>query len=340
MMDSQEKNLETGKIEEQNVEQAAVENNTASQEVATTETARRNYATKEEVLERVKEIAHSSEAPDKEEVDLLKTIFYKLHVAERDAKLKEYLDAGGDPEAYQITPDETEEAFKAEMGIIREKRAEIFKQQEAEKEENLKKNNMEFFFAESAGDVRGIVESLMNDGDTVSHGGSVSMDECGIRNLLTSGKYNYLDRSKAATREEVEEIYRKTFSADVFISSANAITDDGVLYNVDGNSNRIAAIAFGPNSVIIIAGYNKIVHDLAEAEVRVKTQAAPPNCVRLNCDTYCGINGECVSLNKAGHQMSDGCSSDSRICCNYLISAQQRHKGRIKVIIVGEELGY
>lgn len=138
-MDSQEKNLETGKIEEQNVEQAAVENNTASQEVATTETARRNYATKEEVLERVKEIAHSSEAPDKEEVDLLKTIFYKLHVAERDAKLKEYLDAGGDPEAYQITPDETEEAFKAEMGIIREKRAEIFKQQEAEKEENLKK---------------------------------------------------------------------------------------------------------------------------------------------------------------------------------------------------------
>lgn len=139
MMDSQEKNLETGKIEEQNVEQAAVENNTASQEVATTETARRNYATKEEVLERVNEIAHSSEAPDKEEVDLLKTIFYKLHVAERDAKLKEYLDAGGDPEAYQITPDETEEAFKAEMGIIREKRAEIFKQQEAEKEENLKK---------------------------------------------------------------------------------------------------------------------------------------------------------------------------------------------------------
>ena len=138
-MDSQEKNLETGKIEEQNVEQAAVEDNTASQEVATTETARRNYATKEEVLERVKEIAHSSEAPDKEEVDLLKTIFYKLHVAERDAKLKEYLDAGGDPEAYQITPDETEEAFKAEMGIIREKRAEIFKQQEAEKEENLKK---------------------------------------------------------------------------------------------------------------------------------------------------------------------------------------------------------
>lgn len=139
MMDSQEKNLETGKIEEQNVEQAAVENNTASQEVATTETARCNYATKEEVLERVNEIAHSSEAPDKEEVDLLKTIFYKLHVAERDAKLKEYLDAGGDPEAYQITPDETEEAFKAEMGIIREKRAEIFKQQEAEKEENLKK---------------------------------------------------------------------------------------------------------------------------------------------------------------------------------------------------------
>lgn len=206
--------------------------------------------------------------------------------------------------------------------------------------ENLRNNNMEFYYAKTAGEVKSIVESLMNEGDTVSHGGSVSMAECGIRDLLTSGKYNYLDRSAAETREEVEEIYRKTFSADVFISSTNAITDDGVLYNVDGNSNRIAAIAFGPKSVIIIAGYNKIVHDLAEAEIRVKTQAAPPNCVRLNCDTYCGINGECVSLTKPVHQMSDGCSSDSRICCNYLISAQQRHKGRIKVILVGEELGY
>ncbi len=206
--------------------------------------------------------------------------------------------------------------------------------------ENLKKNNMEFYYADTAADVKGIVESLMPEGCTVTHGGSVSMKECGVPELLNSGKYNYIDRSKASTPEEVKQVYRQAFSADVYISSANAITESGVLYNVDGNSNRIAAIAYGPDSVIIIAGYNKIVHDLNEAEIRVKTEAAPPNCVRLECDTYCASKGECLSLSKAGREITDGCGSDARICCNYLISAQQRHKGRIKVIIVGEELGY
>ncbi|MBR3760067.1 MAG: lactate utilization protein [Ruminococcus sp.] len=206
--------------------------------------------------------------------------------------------------------------------------------------ENLKKNNMEFYFAKKKEDVPEIVKALIKKGDVISHGGSVSMSECGIRDLISSPDYKYLDRSKAQTPEEIKEIYRAAFSADVYISSANAITEDGVLYNVDGNSNRIAAIAFGPDSVIIIAGYNKIVSDLKEAELRVKTEAAPPNCVRLDCLTYCKETGNCISLSKPDHQMSDGCSSDGRICCNYLISAQQRHKGRIKVIIVAEELGY
>ena len=206
--------------------------------------------------------------------------------------------------------------------------------------ENLKKNNMEFYYAETKSDVAAIVKCLIKEGDVITHGGSVSMLECGVRELISSPEYRYIDRSKAQTPEEIKQVYRDAFSADVYISSANAITEDGVLYNVDGNSNRIAAFAFGPDSVIIIAGYNKIVRDLDEAEVRVKTEAAPPNCVRLECPTYCRETGECVSLSKAGHQISDGCSGDGRICCNYLISAQQRHKGRIKVIIVGEELGY
>ena len=100
---------------------------------------RKVYQTKQEVLERVKEVAHGEEAPKKEEVEYLKTVFYKLHIAERDAKQKEYLDAGGDPEAYQVTPDEDEEVFKAEMGIIKERRQQMFREQEAEKEENLKR---------------------------------------------------------------------------------------------------------------------------------------------------------------------------------------------------------
>lgn len=206
--------------------------------------------------------------------------------------------------------------------------------------ENLKKNNMEFYYVPTAAEVCPLVESLMPAGSTVTHGGSASMKECGLPDLLNSGKYNYIDRSKATTPEEVKAVYRQAFSADVYITSANAITEDGVLYNVDGNSNRIAAIAYGPDSVIVIAGYNKIVRNLEEAEVRVKNTAAPPNCVRLGCDTYCAKTGECVSLKKADRQISDGCGGDGRICCNYLISAQQRHKGRIKVIIVGEELGY
>ena len=135
MMDSQENILEQGN-QEVKVEETAVEtteNNAAPAE------ERKVYTSKKEVLERVKEIAHGEEAPQKEEVEYLKTAFYKLHIAEREAKLKEYIDGGGDPETYQITPDEDEEVFKAEMGVIKERRQQLFREQEAEKEENLKK---------------------------------------------------------------------------------------------------------------------------------------------------------------------------------------------------------
>lgn len=206
--------------------------------------------------------------------------------------------------------------------------------------ENLKKNNMEFYYAETKEDVTPIVKSLIKEGDTITNGGTMTMAECGLMELLNSPEYNYLDRS-GMSREEVLDLYIKSFSADVYITSSNAVTEDGVLYNVDGNSNRVAAIAYGPKSVIMVVGYNKIVKNLEEAEIRVKNTAAPANCVRLECKTYCAETGQCVSLSKNDYrQMSDGCSGDSRICCNYLISAHQRHPGRIKVIIVGEELGY
>lgn len=156
MMDSQEKALEVGKTEEtvnkveENVEQTAaavtssgetsqVENENAADAPADTEKERKTYADKKEVLDRVKEIAHGEEAPSKDEVDYLKTVFYKLHIAERDARYKEYVDGGGAPEDYRIMPDEVEEAFKAEMSIIKERRARIFREQEAEKEENLRR---------------------------------------------------------------------------------------------------------------------------------------------------------------------------------------------------------
>ena len=146
-MDSQEQTP----IEEQTVEQTVVENAAVAEEAVVEEATaeqpaeeqpvheRKQYETKQEVLERVRELAHGEEAPQKDEVDYLKTCFYKLHVAEREAQLKAYIDGGGDPEQYQITPDQTEEAFKAEMVVVREKRQQLFRQQEQEKQDNLEK---------------------------------------------------------------------------------------------------------------------------------------------------------------------------------------------------------
>lgn len=207
--------------------------------------------------------------------------------------------------------------------------------------ENLRKNNMMAFYVETKDEVLPLVKTLIKEGDTVSNGGSASLKETKIIGELRSGKYNYLDRSKPGiTPEEVQQVYRDVYSADAYFASSNAITENGQLYNVDGNSNRVSAILFGPKSVILVCGYNKIVKNIKEAELRVKTCAAPPNTVRLSCDTYCAKEGKCVSLNNPDCEIPDGCKSDGRICCNYVISAQQRHKDRIKVIIVGEKLGY
>ena len=168
MMDSQENVLEQAKEEVKKSEEVVenvvdnasqVENQVVTKEEETPEAtteqplnvsepaeanaeenlSKKVYTSKEEILERVREIAHNEDAPSKDEVDHLKTVFYKLHVAEREAQMKEYLNAGGDPEKYQVTPDDLEEAFKAEMNIIKEKRAKVFQAQETEKQENLKK---------------------------------------------------------------------------------------------------------------------------------------------------------------------------------------------------------
>ena len=158
--------------------------------------------------------------------------------------------------------------------------------------EALSKNHMEAFFAATKEEALGKVRELMNEGDTVTHGGSVTLAQCGITELLKSGAYNYLDRSAPGlTREQVEEIYRKAFSCDVYLTSANAVTENGLLFNTDGNSNRVAAIMFGPKRVIVIAGYNKLVKDLDEAFMRLRTIAAPKNTARLNCATYCAKAG-------------------------------------------------
>lgn len=204
--------------------------------------------------------------------------------------------------------------------------------------ENLNKNGIDSFYVEKREDVVELLKKLIPTGATVSIGGSVTLDECNVPEFLKSGNFNYLDRYEPRlSREQIEEIFHKAFFADVYLSSSNAVTEKGELYNVDGNSNRVAAILYGPKQVILVCGINKIVPDIQAAIQRVKSVAAPANAIRLNCDTYCAKAGKCAGINGA---MADGCSGDARICCNYAVSAKQRKPGRIKVIFVGEELGY
>ena len=204
---------------------------------------------------------------------------------------------------------------------------------------SLEANNMKAFVVGTAAEALDIVKELLQEGDTVACGGSMTVAEIGAQELLKSGVYNYLDRD-GKTPEEIQKVYRDAFSADVYLTSSNAITENGELYNVDGNSNRVAAICFGPKSVIVIAGRNKIVKNLDDAVVRVKRLAAPMNTARLGCETYCKSKGECMAMASGGSCMTDGCKSESRICCSYVVTAQQRIKDRIKVILVNEELGF
>ncbi len=202
----------------------------------------------------------------------------------------------------------------------------------------LNRNNMAASYVETAADVPAAVKALLSPGQTVAVGGSVTLDETGVMPLLRSGEYRFLDRyAEGLSREQVMDLFRESFFADVYICSSNAVTLRGELYNVDGNSNRIAAIAFGPKKVIMVVGAQKIVDDLTAAQERVKTIAAPKNAKRLSCDTYCAQTGTCAGVNSG---MTVGCAQDGRICCNYLVSAKQRHKDRIHVIFVGEPVGY
>ncbi len=198
--------------------------------------------------------------------------------------------------------------------------------------EALRHNNIYCECVENCEEAIDVITSLINEGDTVAVGGSMTLFEAGVINLLRNGCYNFLDRYvDGLTRKEIEEIYEKAFSADVYFSSSNAITEKGELYNVDGNGNRVAAMIYGPKSVIIVAGYNKIVRDIEEAERRVKEIAAPANAVRLNTGTPCTQTGRCINCKNAG-----------RICATSVTIGMQRplYKDRIKVILVGEELGY
>lgn len=200
----------------------------------------------------------------------------------------------------------------------------------------LEKNNMHAYYAPTSEDAVRVVESLLNEGDTISCGGSVTLDATGVKALMRSGKYNFLDREVVETDAQRQEIYRKTFSADAFLTSSNAITENGELYNIDGTGNRVAAMLFGPSKVIVVAGYNKIVRDLDAAAAYVKGITTPANAMRLHIDTPC-THAACPGTDG---DLCAGCRSESRICSLYAVMAYQRNKDRVHVVLVGEEVGY
>ena len=207
--------------------------------------------------------------------------------------------------------------------------------QQAQVERTIKalaKNRIGAVYAPTCQDAVQAVRELLHPGDTVSCGGSMTLAECGVMDLLKNGDYQFLDRSVG----DAQEVYRRTFSADAFLMSANAITEEGELYNVDGNGNRVAALIFGPKRVIVVAGVNKIVRNLDEAIARVKCMAAPANGVRLGTGTPCAQMGKCAGA-KGG--MTAGCASEKRMCCQYVVTGYQR-TDRIRVVLVGEPLGY
>ena len=194
----------------------------------------------------------------------------------------------------------------------------------------LEENNMNGYLVNSKEELISKIEELTNSGDIVACGGSMSLFEAGVIDHLRSGRYEFLDRHKEGLKpEDIKKIYRDAFSSDVYFTSTNAITEEGEIYNVDGNGNRVAAMLYGPDKVIIVAGYNKIVENLSEAIQRNRRIAAPANAKRLNKKTPCA---------KVGNFMD--CKSSEKICREYTLIRSQSNSNRIHVIFLNEELGY
>lgn len=195
---------------------------------------------------------------------------------------------------------------------------------------NFKKRGMDACYCETAEEACQKVLSLIPEGALVTCGGSETLNETGIFRAVSEGTYEFIDRKAAKTPEEARALYGKIVCADYFLMSTNAFTKDGELINIDGNGNRVACLITGPEHVIIVTGMNKLCESVEDAIARIHDTAAPPNAVRVGCkDTICmktGICGECLS--------------PDCICCQTVITRKSRTKGRIIVILVGEELGF
>ena len=194
---------------------------------------------------------------------------------------------------------------------------------------NLEKRQMKGWYCEdSAAAVQKVLE-LMPEHASVTWGGTMTMEECGLTNALKKGNYTLIDRLAAKTPEEKKELFARAVCADYFFMSTNAITLDGELINVDGAGNRVACLCNGPDHVIVLAGMNKVVKNAEEGHSRARNTAAPINTLRLNKKTPCAVSGRCSV-----------CQSPDCICSQIVVTRRSHIPGRIQVILIGEELGY
>ena len=193
--------------------------------------------------------------------------------------------------------------------------------------DNLKARQFDACYVETKEEVVPLIESLVKEGSVVANGGSVSLKQAGVMDLLASGKYNYLALKKDMTAEEREAAVLGRFTADAFFLSANAITEDGRIFQEDGSSNRVAPMIYGPKQVIMVVGVNKIVKNETEAKALIK-KTAPANCRNMKGPQPCVEDGKCHN-----------CSHPLRSCCTAVTLEFARIPGRIKVILVGEYLG-
>lgn len=193
----------------------------------------------------------------------------------------------------------------------------------------LESRNMEAYYVKTKEEALEKALELIPEGSSVSWGGTMSAQEIGLTSALHEGSYEVYDREKVETREEKEEIAHRALNCDFFIGSTNAISEDGILVNVDGNANRVAAFAYGPKNVLLIVGMNKVVKTEADAMSRARNEAAPINAQRFGIDTPCVKNGSCFN-----------CKSAQCICCQILITRFSRVPKRTKVILVDENLGF
>ena len=189
----------------------------------------------------------------------------------------------------------------------------------------LQSRNMSGYYAKNKEEALKTALELIPKGSSISMGGCMSAQEIGLVSTLKESDYHFIDRSKMEPREALLAAY----DADIFLASANAMTDDGILVNIDGNANRVSCIAQGPRKVLFIVSMNKVCPDLDSAMKRARNIAAPANAQRFDIKTPCKLTGRC----------SD-CKSPDTICCQFLITRYSRHTDRIHVILVNESLGF